>query len=261
MSVSNQVVGALDYSQRGEYLFSFDAVDSAGNTAETINYVIQLNDVVPPGLTSANWESALPAAIEACVNRNQYYEILDRAIHGVTAADEYDGDVTSTVGCKIVDQADTRTNANFQIDTQVLGVHQVEMSAHDFASIFGQDGENNVGKRFVNITVQDSTPPEVFCAPQGIVTSPGAFPRNLDFVKSVATHSVDQCSQECFKQDWQSFESKDRCAFFEFEGERSGAVGMNHSELAPMGVCRMYNESVASLWGQFAEHGEDLGLY
>jgi hypothetical protein len=48
LSLYNKPVDELVYTQRGEYLFTFDANDDSGNAAESLNYVIQMVDEVPP---------------------------------------------------------------------------------------------------------------------------------------------------------------------------------------------------------------------
>ena len=46
----NLNVSSIDYNQRGEYVISYDAVDSSGNMAETLHFAVIIQDIVPPVL-------------------------------------------------------------------------------------------------------------------------------------------------------------------------------------------------------------------
>jgi hypothetical protein len=246
LKLVNEMVTDLDYSTRGEYIFSYDAADSVGNQAETVNFVLQMVDEIPPAISAAHWEATMPQTVEACRHGNRFYEVWDGLTHGVTAYDQYDGQVSSTLNGGLTNKADSRTSRNFQIDTRVLGKHSVALFAHDYAAIFGKDNQNNVATHGISVTVTDTTPPEVHCKPSRPIVYPGSFPTDLSYIKMISTKTLDDCADACFEQTWRSFKMKTECEFFEYAMVHETDANSNdaHNQ-ARMGTCKMYNFAAA----------------
>ena len=142
-SVTVQATGSVDTSAIGTYVIAYDAVDSAGNHAQTqirsVN-VVQAPDITPPVITilGDNPEN---------VDLNGTY--VDA---GATAMDDRDGDVAVT--------------ATGSVNTSTLGTYVIAYTAADSA------GNSATETRTVHVRLPDITPP--------VITIVGDNPATVD---------------------------------------------------------------------------------
>jgi len=165
----------LNYDQRGEYEFTYDATDDAGNPAETVNFRVFLRD------------DSAPAINEGPMGSTEYLNYF--TLPSATANDGYDGDVTSTISYTVhrdieacrshstdfACEADHpgcawKTNRHgteacyggaqtyssdedIVFDTNLFGDHIIEIQANDYAGAFGENGQNNVANDLGSITI------------------------------------------------------------------------------------------------------------
>jgi hypothetical protein len=133
-----RAVLAIDYKKRSEYLIQYDAEDASGNKAETLHFVLVLNDVSPPSFSAFKptslWKLENP---EKPYSRRYTLEHAliqqnDLKLHRfITATDNVDGSVP-------VKHSDSKLDKK-------LGDFSFHYTAHDHAGIFGVAGKDNIG--------------------------------------------------------------------------------------------------------------------
>ena len=147
-------VPQLDYNVRGEYTLVYDAMDHAGNRAQTLIFHMFMKDRQAPRLLpNSLW--SMPFHPDA----QRYYMLNAPHCH-----DKYDGDVVDTLEVRLSSPHETkhyRQSTAIAVDTRVMGSHHVRWTCHDFADVFGKnyrhngemmDGEIHVSEHIVRIT-------------------------------------------------------------------------------------------------------------
>jgi len=157
----------VDFSMRSTYLFNYNAVDSAGNEAEEVIFVLYLDDLTIPEIHRCG---AAVEAVEAASNWQMC---------AFTATDNFDDASTITANLrydvyhkdkndqvnKVCDMCthDATKNA---ISALKLGQYEVYPYVHDNAGPYGQNGRDNVNggndPAFrKSIMVDDTLPPYI----------------------------------------------------------------------------------------------------
>lgn len=109
------VTGVVDPASLGTVVLSYDAVDAAGNAAETVTRTVDVVDVTPPVIT-------LTAAAELTVSEGDVF-----SDPGAVAVDDVDGEVVVTVvGSVDADRAGTYTLTYEAVDASGNAAEPVE---------------------------------------------------------------------------------------------------------------------------------------
>lgn len=133
--IADVEVAELDYNQRGEYTLIYDAMDSAGNAADTVIFHIFMIDhtaptILPPPTTT-----------------DYHYEDGFFQLGALTATDNYDGGVSDTLQITITTPSGDSRKYNYEqavlIDTSIIGKYGVTATAHDFSGVFGHQYQDN----------------------------------------------------------------------------------------------------------------------
>ena len=129
-------VPALDYHTRGEYTLVYDAMDNAGNRAQTLIFHMFMKDRRPPRmLPNAMWSMPFHP------DQQRFYMLNAPHCH-----DAYDGNVADTTEVVLSSPHVTkhyRQSTPVAVDTHVAGSHHVRWSCHDFADVFGKNYKDN----------------------------------------------------------------------------------------------------------------------
>jgi hypothetical protein len=196
----------IDWNMRGEFMMNFDVVDNSGNKAEPIEFAMIMRDHVAPYCrnTLSDAFKQTTYSVEAMDGDmwEQYYHLpnthveamhTDYNVHikkamehsglsyckkgHLCVKDEYDGIISGDriryhltypdgTPYKAGETDLPASDDHIEIDTSVLGVHKVEIKAHDWANIFGLNNKDNIGSCAQTIVVVDTTKPHLFCKRQ-----------------------------------------------------------------------------------------------
>jgi hypothetical protein len=206
--VSNLGVnGENFYNMRGIYQIDYNAVDRAGNSAQSLHFAMQMNDEVAPHflprLTTLAWESCSPVNVWGTHTSRRYFTWTD----GSDSNDLYDGDVSTHTAIKIFKpdgqqyKQGVTGGGDIEIDTKTTGDWKITYTACDYADIFGHSYENNCADHDFTLQVYDTEAPEVMCIPEsdhwdGSVTVTGAP------TETITTADQAFCSNKCFTSEW-----------------------------------------------------------
>lgn len=131
----HKLVDHIDYTKRGEYRLIFDAADKSGNKADTVYFHFFIVDHDKPTITVP-----VQRTLAAFPVNNRYFNLKFQA------SDSYDGDVSDTVAVTVTDPSKhtmLHKASTVNIDTHKAGKYNLFVTAHDFASAFGQNYKSN----------------------------------------------------------------------------------------------------------------------
>ena len=201
---ANRIVQSINYDLRCEYLLAFDATDSSGNKAETVQFAMIMQDNVDPvlALTAHGQVQSVPTEVESIAGFERYAALPIPQAH-----DNYDADVTDTITVSVDAGNGPKIIVSNQLDTMLLGEKTLTIKFHDFASIFGKDNINNEVVHTYKIQVKDSTPPQVLCRTGGPVQChleqvAGQTDPQVVCTGAVPCHSADAEGQHECKRDY-----------------------------------------------------------
>jgi hypothetical protein len=208
--VANSDVASVDYSQRGEFVITYDAQDYSGNSAETIIFAMILTDKRAPVITPINIDD-----FQACEPLGQTaIEIEERATRHVNsnlalATDLYDGDVSSKMVIQTqIPGGSTWTEHAFQasipVNTHLVGAHKIKYTSADYASIFGENNVDNTHTLEAVFNVVDTAGPSLFCKSKANKQSLVAV--DMSSASTMSGTNVD-CADRCFQKQWSALET------------------------------------------------------
>jgi len=247
----NTPVPDVDYQKRGEWMLRYDAADANGNDAEQVTFVMVMVDHVSPVI---NPLMPSPYTAEACAPGSLYAVAGDgctklRIPHMNAAVDNYDGDVSNLIQLswvfeQLVPQSALLSGAPIDLDTSRVGQYSLTYIVSDFADIFGKDNLNNTKSMSAVVNIVDTTPPQLYCKHQKVVSKLGQFTKTLGFIKATSAIDVDTCASACESQQWSEHASK-RCEYFEYSIENA--------------LCSLYDSSVVDEYESVMEDGQNGG--
>jgi hypothetical protein len=280
-------VAEIDWTKRSEYVIKYDARDGSGNDAEQVWFSLVLNDLTAPVLRPG---IAGDLTLESCDRHNVGQLAPDKQrywkLKSAVAVDNIDGDLTKDVQVSITTpgagaprkfrQAALAKDESLALfDTKILGNFKLQLSVHDHAGMFGQYGKGNVQSMITRITVQDSTPPKIYCKKNGCTMHKKIKMDGVLLNTATKILSFDKCCDACETQQWRrvlgSDEAKNKpaCVFFHWSRKRESCTlfgnanettkkiedGMGHRRLAGLNTVALldYNEKMASYTEQVAK--------
>jgi hypothetical protein len=155
----NMVVKKPNMMKRSSYLFTYDAVDGAGNKAEQITFALVLNDKIAP-------------KIDMCGARAEKVQASSdwKLCSGSLAVDNLDGVITRKIRYTVqkVDGRSTTlcekchyTAAAATIKTTSVGEYLVTLSVSDNAGFYGKGGKSNKASPATKaILIRDTVAPK-----------------------------------------------------------------------------------------------------
>jgi len=158
-------VVAIDWNQRGAYLMRYDAQDLSVNAADSVNFVMIMQDHAGPisvsfaydGQTGTSTASSTASiALEAAKDVSVTFTETDL---GLSSVDVYDGSITDASKFTF-----SSTTVSRHLSDGVAATTALSVTATDYADIFGVSDADNNQPYTINVVVTDTTPPDVTCA-------------------------------------------------------------------------------------------------
>ena len=130
----------LEYNKPAEWIIEHNTCDSSNNCAEPVKFTVIFRDTQAPVIDTAPL-STIPSTM-AAGGKSSVFEAPK-----TTAVDNMDGVVSVSV-------------VPSTISTYAAGSRKIVYSAHDYAGVFGENG-NNVATIVKEFNVIDTTPPTI----------------------------------------------------------------------------------------------------
>jgi hypothetical protein len=142
----------VNFGRRGTYLFKYDAKDQSGNHAEQVVFGLILDDTTAPTINLCNGNQELVEAASKW-----------KLCSSTVTNDNLDGATPQkyTVwynGVKVVTKT-TFARARASISTRKVGKWVIQVDTHDYAGVYGHDGQNNAATVKKTVFVKDTKKP------------------------------------------------------------------------------------------------------
>lgn len=168
----NMVVKKPNMAKRSSYVFTYDAVDAAGNKAEQVTFALVLNDPIKPKIDMCG---ARAEKVQAASNW--------KLCSGSLAVDNIDGTISRKIRYT-VQKVDGRAmtlceNCRYAaaaatISTRKVGEYLVTLNVQDNAGFYGKNGKNNAATPVSKaILIRDTVKPKITVAGKSAVVQCG----------------------------------------------------------------------------------------